>query len=88
MSTESSSSKHSETTVVFNITDPKSTLISLNMSNVTKLTASNFITWRLQISSLLEAHELHCFITDDDQPPPVAIPTTDGQSQTNPNFTL
>ncbi|KAF3526613.1 hypothetical protein F2Q69_00049315 [Brassica cretica] len=40
MSTESSSSKHSETTVVFNITDPKSILISLNMSNKTKLTAS------------------------------------------------
>ena len=84
MSTESSSS--SETTVVFNITDPKTTLISLNMSNITKLTPTNFITWRLQISALLEAHELHCFISDDDQSPPETLTTAEGQHQPNPNF--
>lgn len=86
MSNESNSSQTSESAPVFNISDPKSTLISLNMSNITKLTSNNYITWSLQIGSLLEAHELHCFIKDDDQTPSETITTTEEQQESNPNF--
>lgn len=83
MSTESSS-KTAESAPIFNIA--KSTLISLNMSNITKLTATNFITWRLQVSALLEAHELHCFIDEVDQTPSSTITTDEGKTEPNPSF--
>jgi len=86
MSSDTYSSATSETATIFNSADPKLTLISLNMSNVTKLTPSNFITWRIQVRALLEAHELHCFISEDDQTPPATISTTENSNEPNPNF--
>ncbi|XP_010473863.1 PREDICTED: uncharacterized protein LOC104753289 [Camelina sativa] len=80
------SSVSSDSAPVFNVTEPHKTLISLNMSNITKLTPDNFITWRLQVRSLLEAHELHCFIVDADNTPPTTLPSDTGANQVNPNF--
>lgn len=80
MSTESSMTAKS--TIVFNIV--KSTLFSLNMSNITKLTATNFITWLLQVRALLEAHELHCFIDEADQTPSTITTIT----EPNPSLLL
>ncbi|XP_010474349.1 PREDICTED: uncharacterized protein LOC104753857 [Camelina sativa] len=80
------SSTSSESAPVSNVSEPHKTLISLNMSNITKLTPTNFITWRLQIRSLLEAHELHCFIADEDKTPPETITTATAADQPNPNF--
>ncbi|CAL9241398.1 unnamed protein product [Arabidopsis halleri] len=57
------------------------------MSNITKLTQNNYITWRLQIRSLLEAHELHVFIGEDDLTPPPTITIDNNANQTNPKFT-
>ncbi|KAL1213203.1 Retrovirus-related Pol polyprotein from transposon RE2 [Cardamine amara subsp. amara] len=85
MSTDSSATS-AESTTIFNVSNPRASLISLNMSNITKLTPSNFITWRLQISSLLEAHELHWFISDDDHSPPETITPTTGDVTANPDF--
>lgn len=82
-----SSATSAEPTTIFDVSNPKASLISLNMSNITKLTPSNFITWRLQISSLLEAHELHWFIIDEDRTPPEMITPTTGEPTTNPDFT-
>ncbi|KAL0723196.1 hypothetical protein Bca4012_037795 [Brassica carinata] len=82
MSTEST--KTAESAPVFNMA--KSTLISLNMSNITKLTATNFITWRLQVRSLLEAHELHCFIDDEDKTPPPTITNDSGVVESNSDY--
>lgn len=83
MTTKSSSNK-SESTPIFDISS--NSLISLNMSNITKLTPNNFITWRLQISALLEAHDLHCFISDENQTPPETITTAADTNQPNPQF--
>lgn len=81
MSTESSTI--AESAPVFNMA--KSTLISFNMSNITKLTATNFIMWRLQVRALLEAHELHCFIDDEDKSPPRTITNEEGVAEPNPD---
>lgn len=63
----------------------KSTLISLNISNIMKLTVTNFITWRLQVRALLEAHELHCFIDDEDKSPPSTITKETNIVEPNPD---
>lgn len=85
MATETSSIT-AESAPIFNVSDPKNTLISLNMSNITKLTPNNFITWRLQIRALHEAHEIRCFITDEDQTPPATITTATATNEPNPKF--
>lgn len=77
------SSATAESALVFNPSDPKSSLISLNMFGITKLTATNFLTWRLQVHALLEAHELHVFISDEDLTPPQQINDSAGITQTN-----
>ncbi|EOA12362.1 hypothetical protein CARUB_v10016514mg [Capsella rubella] len=56
------------------------------MFNITKLNANNLITWRLQIRALLEAHELHCFISDDDKTPPATADSATAKDQPNPAF--
>lgn len=85
MSSESSiSSKTAESAPVFDIT--KSTLISLNMSNITKLSATNFIKWRLQVQSHLETHELQCFIDETDNAPSQKLTTESGTEEPNPSF--
>lgn len=52
------------------------------MAAITKLSASNYLTWHLQVRALLEAHELHPFINDVDGMPPATI-TTNGLLQPN-----
>ncbi|KAG7589765.1 GAG-pre-integrase domain [Arabidopsis suecica] len=77
-----------ESALVFNPSNPKSSLISLNMSGITKLTATNFLTWRLQVRALLEAHELHGFISDEDLTPQQQITNAEGAAATNPAYTI
>lgn len=71
-----------ETTTIFNTTNPSSTLLSINMSNITKLSNLNYIMWSRQIRALLEGHELHGFI-DDSMTISSATITTDGQTLPN-----
>ncbi|XP_010480716.1 PREDICTED: uncharacterized protein LOC104759500 [Camelina sativa] len=80
------SSTSVESSPVFNISEPAKTLISLNMANITKLTPNNFITWRLQVQSLLEAHDLHVFITNEDNTPAATITTATAENQPNPHL--
>lgn len=56
------------------------------MSNIIKLTPTNFITWRLQVYALLESHELHCFLTDHDQSQSETKTDAASVAQTNSNF--
>ncbi|XP_010424347.1 PREDICTED: uncharacterized protein LOC104709430 [Camelina sativa] len=56
------------------------------MANITKLTPNYFITWRLQIRSLLEVHDLHVFIADEDNTPAETVTTATAANQPNPNF--
>ena len=83
MNTASSASV--EQTSVFNVQNPQSTLLSVNMSSVTKLTNVNYLMWSKQVTALLEGHELHTFLAHTDQSPPATI-TVDGQSTVNPAF--
>lgn len=74
-----------ERTSVFNTQDPQSTLLSVNMSSMTKLTNLNYIMWSRQVRALLEGHELQHFIEDTNTAPPSKI-TSDGVSVPNPAF--
>lgn len=74
-----------ETTTVFNASDPATTLLSVNMANITKLTNNNYIMWSRQIKALLEGHELHGFI-DKTATVPEATIVVDGQTIPNPDF--
>lgn len=71
------------TTTFYNAENPSTTLISINMSNVTKLTHLNFIMWSRQIRALLEGHELHHFL---DAPAPLATIIVDGTASPNPDY--
>lgn len=67
---------------IINPNDPQNPILSVNMSNVTRLTASNYITWSLQVSLFLDGHNLKQFITNDTAPPP---PTLQNNDLTMPN---
>ena len=66
--------------------DSHHTLLSINLSNVTKLSSTNYLTWSLQIQSLLEGYDLHHFIDDTHTPPPPTITIT-GVVSPNPTYT-
>lgn len=76
-----------ERTSVFNVQDPQSRLLSVNMSSVTKLTTKNYLMWRSQVCALLEGHELRHFIDSSiDVPAPTVIAA--GVSVPNPLYAL
>ncbi|KAL0876863.1 hypothetical protein Bca101_026568 [Brassica carinata] len=74
-----------ERTSVFNAQNPQSTLLSVNMSSVTKLTNENYLMWGRQVRALLEGNELHQFIDSTDNIPPLTI-MNDGVSVPNPAY--
>ncbi|XP_010445735.1 PREDICTED: uncharacterized protein LOC104728459 [Camelina sativa] len=43
------------------VVDTTPPLLNINMVNVTKLTSLNFLTWSLQVHSLLDGHDLAAF---------------------------
>lgn len=73
-----------ETIVVNNNTN---TILNINMANVTKLTASNFLMWSRQIHALLDGYDLAGHI-DESIPPPSATITTENGAAANPAYTL
>lgn len=74
-----------EQTSVFNAQNPQSTLLSVNMSSVTKLTNENYLMWGGQVRALLEGHELQHFIDSTDQIPPMTI-LNEGVEVPNPAY--
>lgn len=63
------------------------TLLNINMTNVTKLSATNYMMWSLQVHALLEGYDLGDHL-DGSVPPPAAIVTIDGVQSVNPAHTL
>ncbi|XP_010436593.1 PREDICTED: uncharacterized protein LOC104720377 [Camelina sativa] len=63
------------------------TLHTVNMSNVTKLTASNFLMWNREIRALLAGYGLAGYL-DGTTPAPASTVTTNGASTVNPDYTL
>ncbi|XP_019056389.1 PREDICTED: uncharacterized protein LOC109116072 [Tarenaya hassleriana] len=51
-----------DTITAYDPVNPISTLINVNVSNVTKLTATNYITWSVQIKALLQGYNLDRFL--------------------------
>lgn len=80
-----STSTSTESVSVFNARDQASTLLSINMSNITKLSNLNYIMWSRQIKALLEGHELQGFIDESTETPTPTI-IIDGQTTTNPSY--
>lgn len=74
-----------ERTSVFNTQDPQSTLLSVNMSGVTKLTTVNYLMWSRQVRALLEGHELQHFIDDTNNAPSQTVVVNDVASP-NPAY--
>lgn len=56
-----------------NSPDPSHPLLTVNLNSITKLTSLNYITWSLQIRSLLEGYNLHQFITPGAFIPPTTL---------------
>lgn len=72
-----------ETIIVSNTTN----LLNLNMTNVTKLTASNFLMWSRQVHALLDSYDLTGYIDGSVVMPPPMI-TTDGVISANQDYFL
>lgn len=62
-------------------------LLNVNMTNVTKLTASNFLMWSRQVSALLDGYDLAGYLDGSVIIPPETI-TTDGVLTANPAYTI
>lgn len=63
------------------------TLLNVNMSNVTKLTSTNYMMWSLQVHSLLDGYDLAGHLDGTSQLPSPTI-TNKGTVTTNPAHTL
>lgn len=85
--TMSSSENTFTTPIVDNINTTTQALLTINMSNVTKLTASNYLMWSLKIHALLDGYDLAGYIDGLTMPPSPTL-TTDDQITVNPAHTL
>lgn len=79
----SSPAYHSET---INVSDNQ-TILNVNMTNVTKLTSTNFVMWSRQVHALFDGYDLAGFIDGSVIIPPPTL-TTEGTIATNPAYTL
>lgn len=80
----SSPASIAETITVSNST----TLLNINMTNVTKLTASNFLMWSRQVHALLEGYDLAGHIDGSLEIPPETITNDAAEIVINPRYTL
>ena len=63
------------------------TLLNVNMTNVAKLTGSNFLMWSRQVLAVLDCYDLAGYIEGSIVVPPQTT-TTDDEITTNPSYTL
>ena len=75
------------TSPVETIVPSTTSLLNINMSNITKLTASNYLVWSRQVLALLDGYELSNHL-DESAPAPEATVTTDDVTTPNPAFLL
>nr|GMC75231.1 Retrovirus-related Pol polyprotein from transposon RE2 [Ipomoea batatas] len=66
--------------------DPQNSLLIINFSNITKLTDTNYLTWSLQITYILEGYDLYHHL-DDTYICPTATITTKGVTSPNLGYT-
>lgn len=68
------------------ILDTTKTLFNINMVNVNKLTSTNYMTWSIQIHTLLDGYDLAGYI-DGTTPAPAQTITVNNDSEANPDYT-
>ena len=61
-------------------------LLNINMVNITKLTTTNFMTWNLQVTALLDGYDLVGHL-DGSTPAPEETITVNDETTVNPAFT-
>lgn len=84
----SSSDNTSPPTVTETITASNNkTLLTVNMSNVSKLTTTNYLMWSLQVHALLDGYDLAGHLDGSITAPPPTLTTGDVTSA-NPDFTF
>lgn len=75
------------TTFAETVDTTPNTLFNVNMSNVTKLTPTNYMMRSLQVHALLDGYDLSSHL-DGSQSPPPATTVTDNVESANPAHTL
>lgn len=60
-------------------------LLNVNMTNVTKLTTSNFIMWQRQVHTLFDGYDLTGYLDGFVTAPPTTVTTATGSS-VNPAY--
>nr|CAN74186.1 hypothetical protein VITISV_027199 [Vitis vinifera] len=86
MASGASFSSTNDPITIQNSQDPQHPLLTINLSNITKLSSTNYLTWSIQIQSLLEGYDLHHFIDGAHTPPPPTVTVT-GVASPNPAYT-
>ncbi|CAH9083683.1 unnamed protein product [Cuscuta epithymum] len=81
--TETTSGNISTDVHVPNTSEPNKPLLSINLGNVIKLSPTNYISWKLQIQSILTGYGLEGFL-DGSHPCPPATITSNGVINPNP----
>ena len=69
------------------IVNTTQSLLNVNMSNVTKLTSVNYMTWSLQIHSLLDGYDLAGYVDGSLLPPDQTI-TINDRDTPNPGYSI
>ncbi|XP_010418735.1 PREDICTED: uncharacterized protein LOC104704325 [Camelina sativa] len=64
------------------------TLLSVNMTNVTRLTTTNFLMWSRQVHALLNDYSLAGYLDGSTTVPSLTITTEDGVVKPNPDYLL
>ncbi|CAA7018213.1 unnamed protein product [Microthlaspi erraticum] len=82
-----SSSANTSPTVTETIPVTNSALVVVNMTHVAKLTATNYLMWKIQIQALLDGYDLGGHINGSEVVPPSTLTTGDAVS-VNPAYTL
>ena len=86
MASDTSFSSTNDPITIQNFQDPQHPLLTINLSNITKLSSTNYLTWSIQIQSLLEGYDLHHFIDGAHTPPPSTVTVT-GVASSNLAYT-
>ena len=86
MASSTSFSSTNDPITIQNSQDPQYHLLTINLSNITKLSSTNYLTWSFQIQSLLEGYDLHHFIDGTHTTPPPTVTIT-GLASPNPTYT-
>lgn len=85
MSNSSNSPALSSETIAVSTT---TTLLNINMTNVTKLTSSNFLMWSRHVHAHLDGYDLAGYLDESTLVPDITITGDDGAIATNPAYTL